>query len=152
VATGTSRATLQFSIFSLMAVTLVVALLCGAVRALVVWLGESAEILISLVDEAPLLICWAVGIWIAIARWQMHPSVSLLAVIGLGLMSVVLLVGQLFWMVLIRSVPRPMEFSLAVSLLLSALSSIALGLVVTAALSWRNDRPSRVAAGSPFQS
>ena len=69
-ATGPSRATLQFSIFSLMAVTLVVAILCGAVRALVVWLGESAEILISLVDEAPLLICWVVGIRIAIARWS----------------------------------------------------------------------------------
>jgi hypothetical protein len=93
----------QFSILGLMGVTLAVAILCGVARWLVVWLGESAAHLIELVDDIPLYVCWLVGLGLAIRRWQRHPAVSRLAVMGIGIHAANTVIWQVVWIALISS-------------------------------------------------
>jgi hypothetical protein len=65
----------QFSIRGLVVLTLAVALLCGLVRGLIYLLGESAAYLLNLIDDIPLILCWIVGIRVAVRRWRVHPEV-----------------------------------------------------------------------------
>ena len=95
-------AAFQFSIRGLMIVTLAVALLCGLVRGLIAWLGESAMLLLNLVDDIPVIVCWIVGIRVALVRWPMHPAVSKCALYGIGINLIVLVLSTLalaafFW-------------------------------------------------------
>jgi hypothetical protein len=42
--------------------------------------------LLNYLAEAPLLVVWAIGAVLALARWRAHPRVSLLALAGLTLL------------------------------------------------------------------
>jgi hypothetical protein len=92
----------QFSIRGLLVVTFVAAVLCGLLRALALLLGESAEILLSLLDDIPVFLCWTVGAWLAWSRWPLHPQVSQHTLIAVGLASCALVLSLIF----LLAIPR----------------------------------------------
>jgi hypothetical protein len=91
---------LQFSIRGLLVVTLVVAVLCGIIRGLTAILGESASILLTLLDEIPIAICWLFGGWTAWVRRRQHPSVSWFVAMAIGLQcgGLILSLAAMAWM------------------------------------------------------
>ena len=125
----------QFSIRSLMIATLGVALLCGLIRGLVFVLGERAAFLIGLIGEVPLIVCWLIGIWIAISRWSAHPAVSKLAIIGFSVNFGIILL----WHVCLSVITSLLMVELAgvLGFATSILTAIAWSLILTAALGWR---------------
>jgi hypothetical protein len=112
-----------------------VALLCGLVRGLIYLLGESAAYLLNLIDDIPLIICWIVGIRVAVRRWRVHPEVCRLAVLGISINLSVLLLWQSVWIGM-----GLMQSRLPIDLLalpLTAFSAVAWVLLLIAAFGWR---------------
>ena len=108
----------QFSIRGLMILTLAVALLCGMVRGLIALLGESAMYLINVIDDIPLVICWIIGMRVALVRWRAHPQVSKFALLGIGMSLATLVFWQMIWMWAVAHGFPP--FSLLATTLLAA--------------------------------
>jgi hypothetical protein len=121
---GQSSPPLQFSIRGLLVLTLVVAVLCAAVRGLITLLGDSALFLLGLMDEVPLVICWLIGLYLAISRWQLHPDVSKQAALGIGMSIAVMLLWQEPWDFLMTAI-------------LSLLAATAWVFVLIAVFGWR---------------
>ena len=125
----------QFSIRGLMILTLAVAVLCGLVRGLIFWLGESAAFLLNLIDDVPNIVCWIVGMRVALRRWPAHPEVSKFALFGIWIRLLTLVFWQVAWLVLVTSLrPRPINL-LAVPL--TVLSASAWVLILIAVFGWR---------------
>jgi hypothetical protein len=126
----------QFSIRNLLVVTFVVAVACGSLRGLAVLLGESAEVLLTLVDDIPVILCWAVGVRLAWSRWRLHPQVSrtTLAAIGLASLAVVLNVVYLLLMPRYYANGWPVHF---ISLSYLVVWPVTWILLLRAALGWR---------------
>jgi hypothetical protein len=51
---------------------------------------------VQLLTRLPILAVFGVGITLAVMRWDQHPSVSMLATVGLGLAAVLTAVSTLF--------------------------------------------------------
>jgi hypothetical protein len=124
---------LQFSIRGLLIATFVVAVFCGLVRGLTALLGESVAILLSLLDDIPVLLRWIFGGWVAWTRRHRHPAVStrVITAILLQAMSLIVSVAALVWFVSYDAT-SPLSFA-AVSLV-NAISDL-VGVVV-GCLSW----------------
>ena len=138
----------QFSIRGLMILTLAVALLCGLGRGLVLWLGESASFLLNLIDDIPLILCWIIGIRVAIRRWPVHPQVSQFAVLGIGINLAVLVLWQFWWIARLTVQNLPAVQLLAVPLTL--ISAAAWVLILMAIFGWRDSAAQpRRQAGAP---
>jgi hypothetical protein len=134
---GSQPAPLQFSIRGLIVVTFAVALLCGLGRAFIGLIGETAPRLVQFVDDLPTIICLAIGIWIAAARWQRHSAVSHVAVWAFALAIAVSIVPQLVFMVAINWVGSMAAFFTLLSVIFSLASAASWALAVAAALGWR---------------
>ena len=138
----------QFSIRGLLVVTFVVAIACGLLRWLAVLLGESAEILLTLVDDIPVFLCWIVGARLAWTRWRLHPEASRTTLIAIGLAWLALVLNLAFLLTIRR------YYALGWPMLLNAASYLVLWpatwiLLLRAALGWRTravDLP-----GTPFR-
>ena len=149
-ADGTAPAPLQFSIRGLVVVTFAVALLCGLGRALVGFLGETAPLLIQLVDDLPVVVCLGIGIWIAAARWRRHPAVSHLATSAFGLAIAVSIFPQLLFLAAIDWVGHSPLFYSLFTLTVSLASATSWALAIAAALGWRTlDNPFAVSHAAP---
>jgi hypothetical protein len=125
----------QFSIRGLMILTLAIALLCGLGRGLVYLLGESAAFLLNLIDDIPLILCWIIGMRVALRRWHMHPQVSHCVVVGVSIMLAMLVLWQFWWIARLMT-----QNSLPVQLLSPLLTLIAAGawvLILIAVFGWR---------------
>lgn len=96
-----ARKPLQFSILGLLIITAVVGAVCGFVRLLIDFLGESSMYLLSLIDDIPIVICWLGGGWLAISRWRAHPQVCRRALSGLCLTAASFLALQATWLLVI---------------------------------------------------
>lgn len=135
----------QFSIRGLMILTLAVALVCGLGRGLVLWLGESAAFLLNLIDDIPLIICWIIGLRIAIRRWPVHSQVSAFALWGICIQLATLFAWQVVWF------SRPAMQNLLGTYLFSALlTMISAGgwvLILIAVLGWREVADKNIATG-----
>jgi hypothetical protein len=145
---GKQAAPLQFSIRGLIVVTLAVALLCGAGRALVGVLGDMSPALVQLADDLPAIVCFGIGIWIAAARWRLHPQVSHLAIWALGLALAVTIVPQVIWVVWSTSPARFTAFSMLISLGATLTSIVSWSLAIAAALGWRGPVLGTASAGA----
>jgi hypothetical protein len=140
--TAERLAPLQFSIRALLALTLAVALLCGLGRGLVALMGESAGVLLNLLDDVPIVVCWLCGAWIARTRWAWHPGVSRLALLAIGLSLGMFLIFQSLW-IFVRTMglsPTPLQW---INILSGPISAAAWASMLTAALGWRE-------GGNPF--
>jgi len=132
------RVGFQFSIRAVMVLTFVVAVLCAAVRTLAGLMGESALLLLTMIDEVPIVGCWLIGIVIATTRWSIHPQVSKAAISGFALDFTALLMGQSLrlWAIASHNTTyMPMLFTLADVLLTAA----AWAFIIVAALGWRGN-------------
>src|SRR6185503_4763421 len=58
--------------------------------------GIGLAILSALATHLPLFICWGVLVAVAVARWDKHPNVSLMAVLAVGGMFLLSIVGTAF--------------------------------------------------------
>jgi hypothetical protein len=136
----------QFSIRGLMFLTLAVAVLCGIGRGLIFLLGESAAFLLNLIDDVPLIICWIMGMRVAVRRWNAHPQVSQLAVLGICIQLAVLVLWQVWWItrLTVQDFPPP---TYLVSSLLALVSVGGWVMILVATFGWRElvsdalDRP-----------
>jgi hypothetical protein len=138
----------QFSILGLLGLTLAVAVLCGVARWLVIWLGESAAHLLQLVDDIPIFVCWLVGLAVAIRSWRQHPSVSLGAVLGIGLIAAIALTVQVGWLVLVTT-SGYVEWVRILDVLITLVASAAWCLIIAAALRDREPDHQRLWEPSP---
>jgi hypothetical protein len=139
-----AAAPFQFSIRGLMILTLAAALLCGLLRGLISWLGESALFLLSLIDDIPVMVCWIVGLRLAIVRWPAHLEVSKFAILGFGLSLGALVVWQALWMALaVTQSSAPIRL---LALPVTLVSTAAWVLLLIAAFGWRE-----AGAGSSVQ-
>ncbi|HZN35681.1 MAG TPA: hypothetical protein VFB80_17750 [Pirellulaceae bacterium] len=134
---GVARPMLQFSIRGLLTLTLAVALLCAAGRAIVGWLGGVSQYWISIVDDLPMAICWLCGVWIAIRRWPAHPPVSAIALAAIALSAASFLAFHLVWMSNLNS--GTIYLVQWASLLSGIIAPIVWALLLAAALGWRAD-------------
>jgi hypothetical protein len=139
---------LQFSIRGLLVVTLVVALLCGLFRGLVAFLGESATILLTLLDEIPIAICWLFGGWLAWTRRKRHPEVSWRLAIAIGLQcgSLIVSIVVFAW---VRSLGTTDWLSLISMLVWLVNGPTTWILLLTAAFGWRTTHVD--VPGGPFR-
>jgi hypothetical protein len=135
---GSSSVPLQFSIRGLIVVTFAVAVLCSLGRWLVGILGESAPVMIQFVDDLPLVTCFGIGIWMAIARWPSHPWVSFLAVWSFTLGIAVMLVPQTIILIALRSSYYSSAFYLLIQLTATIATTAYVTMAIAAALGWRD--------------
>jgi hypothetical protein len=128
------KSPLQFSIRGLLVVTFVVAVLCGLVRGVAMLLGESADVLMTLLDDIPVILCWAVGARLAWSRWQLHPQVSKCTLIAIGLACAALIMYFLLAIRMYYTPDWPMALAIIGSLVLGPATWIVL---LIAAFGWR---------------
>lgn len=109
-----------------------------------------APIFGRLISQSPVYLVWLGGAVLALVRWRQHPRVSLLAVIGLGVLSVNSLVSTVLnsalpLMVASRglrgSFPRAANALGVCNILLAVIAAIGYGLVLTAVFSGRAPQP-----------
>jgi hypothetical protein len=101
-------------------------------------LGETAPRLVQFVDDLPVIVCLAIGIWIAAARRQRHPAVSHLAVWAFALAIALSILPQLIPMALIDWGVSPLAalFTL-LAVVFSLVAATSWALAIAAALGWR---------------
>jgi hypothetical protein len=94
--------------------------------------------------QVPYYVVWLVGIILCAARWQRHPTVSLLALLGFGLLLVQSLVGTFlfYWVVRQQSdagwtSQQLSSYLTALNLARTAVSSVAWVLILVALFGWR---------------
>lgn len=104
--------------------------------------------LVNLLTQLPILLVCFVGIVLAIVRWQCHPRVSLLTLIGIGLflldlsLNIFLNVGMPLWFARRDvSVTQIGTFLAVKSILASLLVALAWGLLLAAIFSGRKPTP-----------
>ena len=136
----------QFSIRGLMIATVAVAFLCAAGRLLVSLLGESAGILLNMLDELPIFVCLGIGVWLGIARIPRNPGPMKLALFGLGLLatSLILSMGMHLWLKATRSYDL-LALITFMTAVLTVMGATGWALII-AAVFWRDD----ATVASPF--
>jgi hypothetical protein len=134
---ATTRIPLQFSILGLLVLTLVVAILCVLIRGLIAALDEYSFILLSLLDDIPMAICWLFGGWLAGARHAEQPQVSRCTALAIGLQiaSLLVTVGVTAYMLRFGPAAFPRSASTLVPLVCGPLSW---ALMLAAAFGWRS--------------
>jgi hypothetical protein len=140
----------QFSIRSVMIVTVVIALLCALGRGLVWLFGEQAGVLLSSLNEVPIIVCQLVGIWLAIARWSWHPRESQLALLGFGCMLAALVIMWIgVWFVMTMSYDEAVRAELFLGPVGTALATLGWVLIIVAIFSRGEFGPTKPAAAMP---
>jgi hypothetical protein len=130
---------LQFSIRNLLMLTLLVGVLCGAIRGLVALLGLNAESLQGFVLIIPLLLILPIGAHIAWLRRRVHPSVSRCVFAAIGLEIASWLLNLVAIATFMHRPGRTMEVLSILSLLWSLMSAVKWLLLIYAALGWRQE-------------
>jgi hypothetical protein len=110
--------------------------------------GLWLPVLSALATHLPIYICWGVLVAVAISRWDRHPNVSLLAVLAVGGMFLLSVIGTAFsvtapiWTREQGMSPSSMGVVFAVYGVVSSLLSAGLwGMVIAAIFGWRNSSP-----------
>jgi hypothetical protein len=100
----------------------------------------------SCLTQLPLLLVWLVGIVLAVARWQRHPKVSLLALIALvlALLETILNGFLSVWIpvMLTEQGMTSMQIGTAFAIwrfVASLVGAVIWGLVLAAIFRWRDD-------------
>lgn len=103
------------------------------------------SVLTQYVIQIPIFVILIVGIVLAISRWERHPQVSLLALIGLGILLLQRLVGGFLnvWLPMRMTTGTMSVTSMgwlmsARNLISALLAAVAYGLIVTAIFRGRN--------------
>jgi hypothetical protein len=92
---------------------------------------------------APIFLIWIIGIIWAIARWRRHPQVSMLCVLGFGMMIISQFVGAMSWLFFIRTatganIQETIEgYLLMLRLFNGAITSIGWAMILLAIFGWR---------------
>lgn len=96
--------------------------------------------LVLLATQAPLYVMWLIGVVLALVRWQNHPRVSLLMMIGLGVAGATPIVGAALGMWFQLAIDAGRMPALYVGTFLAAFNSVrsllnaaAIGLLLAAA-------------------
>lgn len=102
-------------------------------------------IISSLSVASPLIITWAVGIVIAVMRWQRHPRVSQLVVIALGVLIVAavlnLTLNVLLPQILMRSGGDATTLGVVFTItgaIFSLIQTVCWAMILVALFGWRN--------------
>ena len=98
----------------------------------------------SFLAQAPMFLVWLAGLVVAIIRWQRHPRVSLLALIGLSLLLLETFIGT------IMNIQLPVLFSgwgwgaaeigtffIIKGFIQAVVAAIGFGLLLVALFGWR---------------
>lgn len=108
-------------------------------------------LLAMLISYSPLMAVWMVGVVLTIARWKLHPRVSLLALVAIGIFFLTM-AGDIFVNLRLPEMARQgslgdgslQRFFIVASLIRTFFNILAWGLLLAAVFGWRKEPVSTI--------